>query len=161
MTTIRLAKLKDLNNIYLIFKEITKTGDTHIYPNTITKDEVKKAWFNLNTKTYVVTYENIIVGTYILRPNHLGLGSHIANSAYMLSPKYQGKGIGKKMCLHSLKEAKRLNYIATQFNIVVSTNVKAIQLWKKFGFTIIGTVPNGFKHKTLGYVDTHIMYKRL
>jgi len=44
---------------------------------------------------------------------------------------------------------------------VVSTNINAIKLWKKFGFEIIGTTPKGFKHKGLGLVDTYIMFKDL
>ena len=53
------------------------------------------------------------------------------------------------------------NFEGIQFNIVVSTNKGAIELWKKYGFEIIGTTPKGFKHSKLGFVDTYIMYKDL
>lgn len=49
-----------------------------------------------------------------------------------------------------------------QFNIVVSTNTPAIKVWKKFGFEIIGTIPQAFNNLTLGkLVDAYIMYRKL
>jgi ribosomal protein S18 acetylase RimI-like enzyme len=47
-----------------------------------------------------------------------------------------------------------------QFNAVVSTNTRAVALWERFGFRIIDTVPEGFHHARLGYVDLLIMYRR-
>jgi ribosomal protein S18 acetylase RimI-like enzyme len=43
----------------------------------------------------------------------------------------------------------------------VSTNERAVRLWKHMGFEIIGTVPGGFRHPRLGFVDAHIMHKVL
>ena len=48
-----------------------------------------------------------------------------------------------------------------QFNAVVSTNTRAVALWERFGFRVIGTVPEGFRHTRLGYVDLFIMYRKL
>lgn len=48
-----------------------------------------------------------------------------------------------------------------QFNIVVSTNEAAVHLWQKHGFRIIGTTPKGYRHQTLGLVDTLIMFREL
>jgi ribosomal protein S18 acetylase RimI-like enzyme len=79
----------------------------------------------------------------------------------MVNPNYQGRGTGKLLCEHSLQFAKDKGYLGIQFNIVVSTNVIAVELWKKYGFKIIGTTPKGFRHKTLGLVDTYIMFKDL
>jgi ribosomal protein S18 acetylase RimI-like enzyme len=94
--------------------------------------------------------------------NQPGLGSHIANASYIIvNSAFHGKGIGKKLCNHSITKAKKAGYLGIQFNIVVSTNKVAIDLWKKTGFEIIGTTPKGFKHQQLGYVDTYIMYRKL
>jgi ribosomal protein S18 acetylase RimI-like enzyme len=79
----------------------------------------------------------------------------------MVNPNYQGKGTGKLLCEHSIGFAKQKGYLGIQFNIVVSTNITAVNLWKKFGFEIIGTTPKGFRHKELGLVDTYIMFKSL
>jgi len=31
-----------------------------------------------------------------------------------------------------------------QFNFVVSTNTRAIRLWERFGFTVVGRLPEAF-----------------
>ncbi|MCU0392050.1 MAG: GNAT family N-acetyltransferase, partial [Thermoflexibacter sp.] len=106
-------------------------------------------------------YNEQVVGTYFIKPNHIDLGNHIANCGYMVHPRHHGKGIGRSLCEHSIAFAKEKNYVGIQFNIVVSTNTVAVRLWQKCGFQIIGTTPKGFRHQTLGLVDTYIMYKSL
>ena len=112
--------------------------------------------------TFVAVDDNgEILGTYIIKPNQIDLGSHIANCSYMVNPKYHSRGTGKLLCEHSIQFAIDKGYLGIQFNIVVSTNAIAVELWKKYGFEIIGTTPKGFRHKTLGLVDTYIMFKDL
>ena len=158
---IRKATFNDYDAIWQIFHAVIQTGDTYVFAPNTAKEDLKKHWFASYMHTYVFEKGGQILGTYIVKPNQLDLGSHIANASYMVHPKAQGKGIGKKLCAHSLELAKSLKFIGMQFNIVVSTNKAAVALWQKFGFEIIGTTPKGFKHKTLGLVETHIMYKEL
>jgi ribosomal protein S18 acetylase RimI-like enzyme len=47
------------------------------------------------------------------------------------------------------------------FNCVVSTNERAVSLWLRLGFEIVGTVPGAFEHPDLGYVDTFVMHRSL
>jgi ribosomal protein S18 acetylase RimI-like enzyme len=70
-------------------------------------------------------------------------------------------GVGKAMGQHCLIEARKAGYVAMQFNFVVVTNTDAISLWKKLGFSIVGTLPKAFKHQQLGYVDVYVMYRFL
>ena len=69
-----------------------------------------------------------ICGTYILRPNQPGGGSHVANAAFMVSPARTRRGVGRAMAEHCLHEAARLGFRAMQFNFVISTNEAAIAL---------------------------------
>jgi L-amino acid N-acyltransferase YncA len=161
MKTIRKAKVKDRMNIWKIFQQVIQSGDTYAYPPDTPFPAFKKFWFAKNQKCFVMMDGNEVIGSYVLRDNQPGLGSHIANASYIVNPAHQGKGIGQKLCAHSIMEAKRAAYLGIQFNIVVSTNKAAVNLWAKMGFEIIGTVPNGFKHQQLGYVDTYIMYRKL
>ena len=159
--SIRKAIESDYDQVWEIFSKIIETGDTYVFnPNTQKKD-LKKHWFAENMETYVIEENDQILGTYMIKPNQIDLGNHIANCGYMVSPNVQGKGIGKKLCEHSLQIAKENGFVGIQFNIVVSTNTGAVELWKKFGFEIIGTTPNGFRHAKHGLVDTFIMYKSL
>lgn len=161
MERIRKAKPTDRLNIWNIFHQIIQTGDTYAYSPGTTFKTFKKFWFAGNQLCFVLVDGKELFGSYVLRDNQPGLGSHIANASYIVSPAHQGKGIGKKLCAHSIKEAKKAGYLGIQFNIVVSTNKAAIHLWKKMGFEIIGTTPNGFKHQLLGYVNTYIMFRKL
>jgi GNAT superfamily N-acetyltransferase len=102
-----------------------------------------------------------IVGTFQLRPNFGGRGAHIGNASYMVHHAHRGVGIGKAMGLFSLDEAKRKGFTAMQFNSVISTNTRAVQLWQSLGFDIIGTVPRAYQHHTQGLVDIYIMYRDL
>jgi ribosomal protein S18 acetylase RimI-like enzyme len=79
----------------------------------------------------------------------------------MVHPDQRGKGIGGDLCRHSLQIAKVLGYRGMQFNLVVSTNTGAVALWQRLGFRIIGTIPGGFKHQKLGYVDAYIMFREI
>lgn len=161
MIEIILAQEIHTQAIWEIFHNIVKSGDTYVYDPDISKEEALALWCNKPATTYVALYDGQIIGTYIIKPNFPGLGSHIANCSYMVSDKARGLGIGRAMAEHSINLAKELGFIAMQFNIVVSTNKNAVNLWKSLGFEIIGITPKGFKHKKLGYVDSYIMYKSL
>jgi ribosomal protein S18 acetylase RimI-like enzyme len=65
------------------------------------------------------------------------------------------------MCLHSLDHAKSRGFLAMQFNFVVSSNERAVRLWKSLGFEIVGTLPEAFHHPTLGFVSAFVMYRKL
>ncbi len=158
---IRKVRLADYDEVWEIFNKVIETGDTYVFSPNTPKEDLKKHWFADYMQTFVAIEGDTILGTYILKPNQIGLGNHIANCSYMVHPMAQGKGIGKLMCAHSIQVAKDSGFKAIQFNIVVSTNKGAVKLWEKFGFDIIGTTPNGFKHQILGLVDTYIMYKKL
>jgi len=158
---IRKAIDKDYNAVWKIFSKVIETGDTYVFNPKTEKGCLEKHWFADYMTTFVFEVDNQILGTYIIKPNQIDLGNHIANCSYMVSPNAQGKGIGKLLCEHSIKFAKEHKFIGIQFNIVVSTNKSAVKLWKKYGFNIIGTTPNGFRHSKLGFVDTYIMYKSI
>lgn len=158
---IREATPHDVDGIWEIFEGVIKQADTYVFSPETPRTDLEKHWLASYMHTFVAEHEGKIVGTYILKPNQIDLGSHIANGSYMVHPEAQGLGIGKKMGEHSLLKAKELGFVGMQFNIVVSTNQAAVRLWKKLGFTIVGTTPQGFLLKNIGYVDTYIMYRAL
>jgi ribosomal protein S18 acetylase RimI-like enzyme len=65
------------------------------------------------------------------------------------------------MCAHSLERARDLGYSAMQFNFVVSSNERAVRLWRSMGFEVVGTLPGAFNHPSLGYVDAFVMFRKL
>lgn len=84
---------------------------------------------------------------YKLGGNYPGRGSHVASATCAVSPSAQGHGIGRTLVKHSLAETQAPGYIAMQFNYVVSKNALAVQLYKEFGFTVVGTLQKAFRHK--------------
>ena len=161
MIEIRKAKPEDNNLIWSIIKEVISKGDTYTFDPNSSKETMLSYWFGEDKHTYVATINEEILGTFVIKDNQPGLGAHIANASYMVSEKAFGKGIGKTMAEFSLEEAKRLGYKAMQFNIVIKSNIRAVRLWQKLGFTIIGEIPDAFNHKENGLTNAYIMYRKL
>lgn len=158
---IREATSDDFYAIWPIFHEIVSAGDTYAYPRNVTREEGKRLWMELPRKTFVVVTNDGIAGTYYIKTNQSGPGSHVCNCGYMVDAKFRGQGIASAMCEHSQKIALELGYQAMQFNFVASTNTGAVRLWHKLGFEIVGRLPKAFRHPSLGYVDALVMYKWL
>lgn len=158
---IRVAKVEDADALWEIIHEIIKTGDTWIFDPNSSKEKMLTYFFDEKKYLYVAEIEGKIVGTFFFTENQKDLGNHIANAGYMVHPKLQIKGIGRRMGEFSLIEAKRLGFKAMQFNFVVKSNEKAVHLWKSLGFEIIGEIPEAFQHAILGLVNAYIMYKKL
>jgi len=155
---IRLATEADRDAIWEIFHAVVATGDTYAIDPNISRKKALQYWCGKKTDTYIAESGRRIVGTYILRPNQSGGGSHVANAGFMVSPGARGQGIGRAMGEHCLSEARRLGFRALQFNFVVSTNESAVRLWQQLGFKIVGTLPGAFRHPEKGYVNVHVMY---
>lgn len=158
---IRKAAPHDFESIWPIFHSIVSAGTTYPYETTTTKEQGYHLWMEVPSATYLAERDGKILGTYYIKPNHPGLGAHICNCGYMVSPPYRNKGLATEMCLHSQRVASNMGFRAMQFNLVVSTNTTAVYLWQKLGFSVIGTIPQAFNHTQLGLVDAHILYKRL
>lgn len=158
---IRAAIRADRAAIWKIFHEILAAGDTYALDPKMSREDALAYWFRADTRTYVAEKDGTVVGTYILRPNQLGPGSHVANAAFIEASNAQGSGVGRAMAEHCLAEARQMGFRAMQFNFVVSTNALAIHLWKQLGFKIVGTLPGAFRHPEKGYVDVHVMYRSL
>ena len=144
MLNIRLAAEADRDAIWNIFHEVVAAGDTYAFDPGMSREEALAYWFGAGTHTYVAENDGRVIGTYILRANQPGPGSHVANAAYMVAQDARGLGVGRSMAEHSLAEARRLGFRAMQFNFVVSTNASAIHLWQQLGFKIVGTLPGHF-----------------
>ncbi len=158
---IREAAEADFGAIWNIFHPIVKAGTTYAFNPDTTKDEAFNLWMNQPRRTFVAEENGEILGTYYIKANQAGPGSHIANCGYMVGKNAQGKGIATKMCEHSQEVALLLGFKGMQFNSVVSTNTRAVALWKSLGFETIGTLPKAFEHPQDGYVDAHVMFKWL
>jgi len=162
-STLRLrpATCADDDAIWEIFRAVIAPGDAFVFDPQMPREEALAYWFHAGNHVYVAESAGRVVGSYLLKANQPGLGAHVANAAYMVSPDARGLGVGRRMGEHSLGEARRLGFRAMQFNIVVSTNEAAVRLWEQLGFRIVGTLPGVFRHSQLGLVDAHVMFRTL
>jgi L-amino acid N-acyltransferase YncA len=161
VTNIRLARTNDRDAIWNIFREVVARGDTYVFDPKTSREDAFAYLFQKDTHTYVAEQDRQVVGSYILKANQPGLGAHVANASFMVSPASRGQGIGRIMGEHCVSEARRLGFRAMQFNFVVSTNESAIHLWKQLGFEIVGTLPGAFRHSQKGFVDVYVMFRSL
>ena len=158
---IRKAEAGDAEAIAAIILSTIREGATYALDPDMREADALAYWMAPDKETFVAEDEGIIVGTYYMRPNQSGGGRHVCNCGYMTSAAATGRGIARRMGEHSLGHARAQGYRAMQFNFVVSTNNPAIHLWKRLGFSIVGTLPKAYRHRRLGYVDAYVMYKLL
>ena len=158
---IRLATTADAPAIAAIIMPTIRAGETYAIERTMSEVDALVYWLGAEKETYVALNDGELVGTYFLRANQAGGGSHVANCGYMTAANASGKGVARAMCQHSLERAKKRGFRAMQFNLVVSSNERAVRLWQSMGFAIVGTLPGAFSHPTQGDVDAFVMFQRL
>ncbi len=152
----------DWPKAWAIIEPVFRAGETYAVPTDISETQARRLWVENAVASFVaVDEDDEVLGTYYLKGNQAGPGSHVCNCGYIVSPRARGRGIASAMCEHSQVEAVRRGFRAMQYNLVVATNVGAIRVWEKHGFEIVGTLPGAFEHPGDGYVDAHVMYKVL
>lgn len=162
--TIEIRSLQDGDwpAAWRVIEPIFRAGETYAFPPAITEEEAYRAWVETPQATFVAVDETgAILGTYYIKPNQPGLGSHVCNCGYIVAEGARGRGIASAMCEHSQREAVSRGFRAMQYNLVVSTNEGAVRLWQRHGFAIAGRLPAAFRHPQLGFVDAFVMYKQL
>jgi GNAT superfamily N-acetyltransferase len=156
---IRTATDADWPQIYPFFAAIVADGRTYAYPEDLSADEAKSLWLEPPPAHAVVAVEDdVILGSAKMGPNRPGRGSHVATGSFMVDPSREGRGVGVALGEYLLDWARRSGYRGIQFNAVVETNERAVRLWQRLGFDIVGTVPGAFLHPERGYVGLHVMY---
>lgn len=159
--TIRHARHDDADALWPILRDVIRAGDTYAYDRDLSREAALELWTIKPRATYVAELDGQIVGTYYIKTNQPGGGAHVCNCGYMVAERARGQGVAADMCMHSLAEARRLGYLAMQFNLVLCSNLGAIRLWQKLGFDTIGRLPRVFAHPRDGLVDALVMYKWL
>jgi ribosomal protein S18 acetylase RimI-like enzyme len=161
MLTIRPAQSADHDAIWGILEPVLRAGETYTIPRDINREEALAYWLDDAHEVFVSADQHKILGTYYLRANQQGGGSHVCNCGYITAPDAEGRGVASGMCQHSLQRARQRGFLAMQFNFVVSSNDRAVRLWQKNGFEIVGRLPKAFLHPRLGYIDAYVMHRTL
>jgi len=158
---IRHARFGDRASIWCTIGPTIRAGETYTLDPNLSETDALAYWLGADKETFVTEADGVILGTYYMRPNQAGGGSHVCNCGYMTSTSATNRGVARAMCEHSLAHARSRGFRAMQFNFVVSTNERAVRLWQAMGFDIVGRLPLAFRHPRFGYVDALVMFQPL
>ncbi len=154
MIEIRKISDNDLVSAVEIWNDVVKDGVA--FPQLELLD-VKSGREFFSSQSYtgvaVDNENNDVVGLYILHPNNVGRCGHICNASYAVKYGRRGQHIGELLVTDCIKKGKELGFRILQFNAVVKSNGFALALYKKLGFTQLGTIPGGFLLKSGEYED--------
>ncbi|WP_067541968.1 GNAT family N-acetyltransferase [Nocardia crassostreae] len=152
----------DWPRVWPIIREIVRAADTFVHDPAMTEDQARDIWVVGPPGVTVVAVDgDRLLGTANSDANRPGPGSHIASASFMVATDARGRGVGTALCGHVLAWAKARGFAGMQFNSVAESNHRAVDLYKRAGFDIIGTVPGAFHHPTQGRVGLHIMFRDL
>ena len=73
----------------------------------------------------------------------------------------RGMHIGEALVKDCIEKAKESGFRVLQFNAVVKSNIGALKLYERLGFTRLGVVPGGFRNARGEYEDIILHYLEL
>ena len=159
MVTIREYRSQDMEEAMNIWNEVVREGIAFPQLEELTGQTADEFF---REQSYTGIAEDVetgeVVGLYILHPNNVGRCGHICNTSYAVKSGKRGLHIGEKLVKDSLSVGARLGFRILQFNAVVASNIHALHLYKRLGFTQLGRIPQGFLMKDGHYEDIILQY---
>ncbi|GIG91914.1 GNAT family N-acetyltransferase [Plantactinospora endophytica] len=159
----------DWPQVWPIVRDVVRAGETFTYDPRLTAEQAYGLWVESAPGLTVVAVEESatgpsggrLLGTAKMGPNRPGPGGHVSTASFMVAADARGQGTGTALCRYALDWAKRQGFAGMQFNAVAESNHRAVALYQRHGFAVVGTVPGAFAHPTLGRVGLHVMYREL
>jgi predicted N-acetyltransferase YhbS len=101
---IRAATADDDAAIWAILEPTFRAGETYPIPRDISRADALAYWRASAHDVFVAEHSGAIVGTYYLRANNRGGGSHVANCGYVVAENAFGRGVAR-----AIRWTKRAN----------------------------------------------------
>lgn len=161
MLKLRDAGADDCDAIWSLLEPVVRAGETYALARELSREAALAYWFAPGHQVRVGVEAGQVIATSYLRANQQGGGAHLANAAFVTASALQGRGIARRLAVDAIERARRQEFRAMQFNFVVATNTRAVELWRSLGFEIVGRLPGAFDHPSAGLVDALVMYRRL
>lgn len=165
MTDFRIRPFEDRDwaAVRAIIDHVVESGTSYTYDSDLSDETCRALWIAAAPGGTVVAEDTdgTVLGTAKFSRNQQGPGSHIANASFMVAPAARGHGVGRRLGEHIVARAAEAGFRAMQFNAVVADNHVAMALWLSLGFKVIGTVPEGFRHRDGRFADLLIMHRQL
>ena len=102
MLEIRHAEPRDRDSIWAILEPIIRAGDSYTLPGDFSREDSLAYWLSDNHEVFVAEDDGMILGTYFLRANQRGGGSHVANCGYVTAKQAMGRGVAR-CCRSSMR----------------------------------------------------------
>lgn len=106
-------------------------------------------------------YEGKLIG---MGSTHLYTKERFKHNAYLeslyVSAEYRGKGIAKEIVRRQLNLISKRPEIALVFCEIFSSQIASLELHKKLGFEVVGTIKDFMKHEGK-YYDSIFVQKRI
>src|SRR5688572_7674468 len=103
---IRKAEARDAAAILEIIVPTIREGATYALDSHMSEADALSYWTGPDKETFVAEEDDPILGTYFIRTNQAGGGSHVCNCGYMTRASATGRGVARGMCEHSLAHAR-------------------------------------------------------
>jgi len=158
---IRRYEPTDASALWDMLCPVFRAGETYAVDPGISREAALAMWTEASHGCFVLIDGGGLLGSFYLKRNQEGGGSHVCNCGFVTAPQAEGRGIARAMLGEALARARASGFRAMQFNFVVETNTRAIALWQSHGFETVGRLPGAFDHPTEGMVDALVMYRRL
>ncbi|MEK5389580.1 N-acetyltransferase [Margalitia sp. FSL K6-0131] len=164
---IRTAALKDAKQILDLEYSIICEREFFIsVPEEIEKPSIQeqKEWIhkiieNEKETMLVAEIDGGVVGWIVFQSDNRKRLSHTGSLSMLVKKEYRGMGIGKMLLKALLDWAEKNLFIEKVSLGVLSTNLRAISLYKSIGFLEEGRKIKEFKMSENEYVDDILMYK--
>ncbi len=146
---IRKATISDATAIAEIYSYHILSRESCMLTEPMITIDIENMLQNLQDRELMVVaeIENQITGWAILKMYSPRLGYRYAcESSIYMNPKFQGKGLGRKLMDWLLREAKQLDFHHIVAKII-KKNSASIQFHEKFGYTTVGV------QKEIGFLD--------
>lgn len=166
-TTITESAAGDWPHIWRFLREIFAEGRTYTVPLDVAEKQARAMWMPGPPWHTAVAVDGDpaaggrIVGSAKMGPNQHGPGAHVATASFAVAPAASGRGTGRALGAYMLDWARGQGYRSVQFNAVVQTNTRAVELWRSLGFATVGTVPDAFALPDGTFTGLHVMYRPL
>lgn len=112
---------------------VIRGGETYALPRDWTETEALAYGRSPDQTIFVADDGGVVVGTCYIHSNQRGGGAHVANAAFMTRTPAAGS---PAPCV----------------------NMRCA-LWQRFGFEVVGRLPEAFRHPADGFVDALVMYR--
>jgi RimJ/RimL family protein N-acetyltransferase len=164
---IRNVKLEDAEVLLDIERSVISEGKYFIIvseevektPLQEEKERIRSILDNIKETLIVAEVNGVVVGSIQFRSQNRKRLSHTGSVSMSISKNYRGMGIGKVL-LKALLDWAEENPLIEKVSLgVLSTNQRAISLYKQMGFLEEGRLIKEYKLNHGEYVDDVLMYK--